>query len=77
MLVFKNIEVECILSSKGYPVVYFETSPHKVYYTDLFSYDTCDEQILSTVSRYIRDVYDCDCVNITIKRVCSYDAKIK
>ena len=77
MLADRRIEVECFLQSKGYPVVYFDTSPKSIYFSDLFTVDTCDEQILSVLSRYIRDVYNCDSVFMTIKRLCTYDSKIK
>lgn len=77
MLADRKIEVEVFLQSKGYPVLYFDTAPKSMYYTDLFSVDTCDEQILSALSLYIRDVYNCDAIFMTIKRVSTYDAKIK
>lgn len=77
MLADRKIEVECFLQSKGYPVLYFDTAPKSMYFTDLFSVDTCDEQILSVLSLYIRDVYSCDAVYMNIKRICTYDSKIK
>lgn len=77
MLSDRKIEVECFLKSQGYPVLYFDTARKSMYFTDLFSVDTTDEQILSVLSLYIRDVYKCDCLYMTIKRVSVYDAKIK
>lgn len=76
MLSNRKIEVECFLQSKGYPVLFFDTDPKSMYFTDLFSADICDEQILSVLSLYIRDVYSCDVVFMNIKRICTYDSKI-
>lgn len=77
MLVCRKIEVECFLQSKGYPVLYFDTVPNSMYYTDLFGVETCDEQILSVLSFFIRDTYHCDVVYMNINRICTYDSKIK
>lgn len=77
MLAGRKIEVECFLQSRGYPVLYFDTVPKSMYYCDLFGVDTCDEQILSVLSLYIRDIYHCDIVYMNIKRISTYDSKIK